>query len=292
MLLGLFIAAIPLVMLNIDKNPDDTAWYKIPFSAAAGGIESGYNNFANSITKTSQLYLELVSLNKEVVSIRTANQRLKVELQRFAEIQNENARLRDLLHFKELTQMSLISAQVVAKDISSEHYTIVIDKGSSDGIKKRQGVISINGVVGFVLDARENTSQILLLTDRMAAIDAIVQRTRARAISKGRNRSSCRLQYLERAENVKSGDVVVTSGLNGYFPKGFPLGRVTSVRRTEHGISQEAYVEPSVDPSQLEEVFVITSAAEVDFSSLFGPSNLVEPEKKIDPPGARVGGPQ
>lgn len=289
-LLGLFIAAIPLVMLNIDKNPEDTAWYKIPFSFAAGVIQTGYNNFATSVEKTTNLYLDLVGLNKKMAGLQKESERLKVELQRLQEMELENSRMRELLQFGQMTPMSLVSAQVVAKDISAEHYTVVIDKGTRQGIKKRHGVVSVNGVVGFILDAREDTSQVLLLTDRMAAIDAIVQRTRARAISKGRNKTSCRLQYLERADNVKSGDVVVTSGLNGYFPKGFPLGRVTSVRRTEYGISQEAFVEPSVDPSKLEEVFVITNSNNVDFSTLFGPSNLIEQEKKIEPPGAKVGG--
>lgn len=284
-LLSLFIVAIPLVMLNIDRNPEDTAWYKIPVQFLSGAINSSYNGFAHSISNTTHTYLDLVGLNREVAAIHKENDRLKAEMRRIQELEMENMRFRQLLDFRELTPMSLMPAQVVSRDISADHYTLMINKGTRHGLKKLQGIISTDGVVGYVLDPREDSSQILLLTDRLSSVDAIVQRTRARGIVSGRNRNTARLRYLERPDNVRAGDLVVTSGLQGYFPKGFPIGTVIEVKSTEYGISQEAYIEPSIDSSRLEEVFVVLDSKKVDFSSLFGPSNLME---NLPPPAAVI----
>ena len=91
-------------------------------------------------------------------------------------------------------------------------------------------------------------------------IDSIVHRSRAQGITEGASNSACRLRYLERADDVRVGDLVVTSGLDNIFPKGFPVGLVTQVRKSKYGISQDVEVNPVVQTSQLEEVFIIFDA--------------------------------
>lgn len=266
-LLGLFLVAVPLVLLNVDQDPEDTAWYKLPFHYTSSWMQRAYAGFSHGIRDTTAMYLDLVGINKEIRKLQGVNQELLVRLQQMEEMRSENQRLAELLDFQASSPMKLLPAKVVARDVSGDHSTIFINRGTDHGVKKLQAVISTKGVVGYIFEPLSRTSQVLLLTDRAASIDAIVQRTRARGIVSGRNMSNCRLRYLERPDDVKAGDLIVTSGLQGYFPQGFPIGQVTSVRKADYGISVEAFVEPKISPSKLEEVFIVLDTGEREILS-------------------------
>ena len=122
-------------------------------------------------------------------------------------------------------------------------------------------VISPEGVVGQILKTAPHHSIVLLLTDYNSAIDSIVQRTRAKAIVEGKGENRCQLKYLLRTEEVTVGDLVVTSGFGGYFPKGLMVGEIKKVDKRGHGVFQYAELVPSVDLTNLEEVLVITEAS-------------------------------
>ncbi len=265
-LIGMFLLAIPLVLLNVEHNPEDSAWYKKPFLWSLGMLQSTYQGFVESVASTTDTYLNLVDLKKRAAEVQENNKKLTIQLQQLEEFKLENQRLRALLNFKANAPMDLVAAQVIGQDISSDHYTLFINKGTQHGLEKLHGVITTEGVVGYVFNPQPLTSQVLLLTDRSASIDAIVQRTRARGIMSGRTATSARLRYLERVEHAQEGDRVVTSGLQGFFPKGFPIGTVTAMRSTDHGISLEAYVQPVINPMQVEEVFVILHAHGAEFT--------------------------
>jgi rod shape-determining protein MreC len=114
--------------------------------------------------------------------------------------------------------------------------------------------------VGYILEPEVFTSKILLLTDRYAAIYAIVQRSRARGIIEGKDGDITSLKYLKREDDIVEGDLVVTSGLDNIFPKGFPIGRVKKATKAQFGMTQDVSVEPIVNPFSLEEVFIIKNA--------------------------------
>jgi rod shape-determining protein MreC len=168
-----------------------------------------------------------------------------------------NERLRNLLQFREKNSPSMIGAEVIGRDPSSWFRAVTIDKGERDGVEKGMAVISPTGVIGQILKAAPHYATVLLLTDYNSAIDSIVQRTRAKAIVEGKGENRCQLKYLRRAEEVAVGDVVVTSGLSGNFPKGLMVGEIKKVDKKGHGVFQYAELVPSVDLTQLEEVFVI-----------------------------------
>ncbi len=119
-------------------------------------------------------------------------------------------------------------------------------------------VISPEGVVGQILKVAPHYATVLLVTDYNSAIDSIVQKTRARAIVEGKGENRCQLKYLLRAEEVNVGDVILTSGLGGNFPKGLLIGEIRKVEKKGYGIFQYAEIAPSVDLTKLEEVLVIT----------------------------------
>jgi rod shape-determining protein MreC len=222
-----------------------------------------------------------MGIKKQNLALQKENEELRAKLGALAELTLENERLNKLLDFKQGTAMELLAAKVIARDISPDHYSIRINRGTHHGLKKLQGVITVEGAVGYVLRADPDSAQVLVLTDRFSAVDGIVQRTRARGLISGSSQSACRLRYLERADDVSPGDMVVTSGLGGYFPKGFPIGKITSVRKTDFGISQEASVDPVVSPANLEEVFVVLNSGQEDFTSKFGGSDQPDPAAVI-----------
>jgi rod shape-determining protein MreC len=134
---------------------------------------------------------------------------------------------------------------------------VVIDQGSSSGIAEGMPVVAADGVVGQVVKVASGTSRVLLLTDHSSGIAATIQRSRARGVVKGKGDGLCSLEFVTREEDVKVGDMVITSGIGGVFLKGTPIGEVTMVKRGEYGIFQTVTIRPLVNISHLEEALVV-----------------------------------
>jgi len=210
-----------------------------------------------AVQGTFQRYIFLVNLEKENRVLREKIARLQEENRRTSEIRLANERLRHLLQFRENNFPSMIGAEVIGRDPSFWFKSVMIDKGESDGVKKGMAVISPAGVIGQVLKIAPHYATVLLITDYNSAVDCIVERSRAKAIIEGKGENRCQMKYLLRAEDVAVGDVVVTSGLGGNFPKGLMVGEVKKVDKKGHGVFQYAELVPSVDMTRLEEVFVV-----------------------------------
>jgi hypothetical protein len=120
-------------------------------------------------------------------------------------------------------------------------------------------VVCADGVVGRIASVSPHASRVLLISDHNSGVDALVQRTRARGILEGTLSGMASLKYVKPSEGLEVGDLVVTSGLDGIFPKGLRLGRVVGVTRRESGLFQLAEVVPFVDFSKLEEALILTT---------------------------------
>jgi rod shape-determining protein MreC len=210
-----------------------------------------------TVQGTFQQYVFLVNLEKENRVLKQKIAELQEENHRMKEMKLTNERMRQLLQFREKNSPSMIGAEVIGQDPSSWFKSVTIDKGEGDGVKKGMAVISPTGVIGQVLKTAPHYATVLLVTDYNSAIDCIVQRTRAKAIVEGKGENRCQLKYLLRADEAAVGDVVVTSGLGGNFPKGLMVGEIKKIDKRGHGVFQYAELVPSVDLTQLEEVFVI-----------------------------------
>jgi rod shape-determining protein MreC len=260
-LLVVFVIALPLLSINIQRRPDEPVWYTRPFAVAAGIIQTGYTNLSHEIRGTTALYVNLIDIKTNNRILSKENSELRAKLGELTELKLENERLNRLLGFQQKAPMKLLAARVTGQDLSGDHSTIRINRGERDTIKKGMAVITFEGVVGYVYAVETQSAKILVLTDRYALIDSIVQRSRARGIVEGKAPDRLRLKYLHRSDDVKDGDLVVTSGLDNIFPKGFPIGNVIQVEKKNFGIDQKVDLQPVVDPSRLEEVFVV---AQVD----------------------------
>jgi rod shape-determining protein MreC len=130
-------------------------------------------------------------------------------------------------------------------------------------------VITDEGLVGVVVGTTPRAAKVLLTIDLQSRVDAYVQRTRARGTLRGTSRQTCEFEYVLRDDDVREGDLLLTSGLGDLFPKGLVVGRVTKVERQPYGLFQRAEVKTAVDLQRLEEVFVLLQQPELPAEEAF-----------------------
>jgi len=181
------------------------------------------------------------------------------------EFELSNSRLRNLLNFKKTITDRVLSAEVIGKDPSPWFKTVLIDKGENDGVETGMAVVVPKGIAGQVTDVSANYSKVLLIIDHNSAVDALVQNDRARGIIQGDAAGQCLFKYVLRKHDIKIGDIVVSSGLDGVFPKGLAVGYVSAVIKPKSGISQDVTVSPYVDFEKLEEVLIVLNPKKQEF---------------------------
>ena len=211
-------------------------------------------------------YFFLVSAARQNARLQEKVRRLEAKNDRFSEVERSNRRLRELLNFHEALDMQTFAAEVVARDPSGWFETVIIDKGGTDGVERSMPVVVPEGIVGQVIDVSPFYSKVLLIIDPNSAVDGLCRRTRARGVVKGGRGARCDFRYVLRKNDVKVGDVVISSGLDQIYPKGLRIGHVSGVIRRNAGVFQTVEVEPFVNFDKLEEVLVVLNAAQYEFS--------------------------
>jgi rod shape-determining protein MreC len=164
--------------------------------------------------------------------------------------------LRQLLELRDRAELETAAAEIIAAGATPEFRTVTIDKGSTDGLRADMAVISPAGVVGRVILSSPRAAKVQLLVDRNAAAGAVLERSRAQGVVVGVGADGLRMDYVPGTADVKPGDLVVTSGIDGIYPKGFVIGTVETVERGA-GTYHEVRIRPAVDFSRIEEVLVV-----------------------------------
>jgi len=209
-------------------------------------------------------YVLLVNLRRENAVLRRTVAELREENSLLREKAIASERLRNLLQFSKKIPRSMVPAQIIGIDPASWFRTILIDKGTNQGVNRGMAVVSPEGIVGHVLQASPRYAKVLLITDFNSSVDAVVQRSRAKGLVAGNGENRCRLKYAERTEDINVGDRVVTSGLGGRYPKGLMIGKISKIEKKSYGLFQHAEIILSVNFSKLEEVFVITEGHPIE----------------------------
>ncbi len=202
-------------------------------------------------------YLVLVGTERENRQLREEVDRLRTENAITNELLLENERLREALSFKKLQPPSSIMAQVIGKVLSPASSTITINKGSDDGIGKDMAVITSSGVVGKIHTVLPGTANVILLTDPRCTLAVRVERNREEGLLEGKL-VDCALKYVSYYVDIQEGDLLITSGLDGIFPKGLAVATVVKVRKHEATAFQTVVAKPAVSLSRMEEVLVLT----------------------------------
>ena len=224
-----------------------------PIQYAAATLARGLSNLWGD-------YVYLVDVKEDNRSLASQNARLRERVHKLEALEDDNRRLRRLLELRQNLRAETVSAQVIGKD-TSEFFKVArvsLDRETRD-IGPNLPVLSQDGVVGTTLKSSKDTVDVRLVVDAGSGVDVVVQRTGARGFVRGAGdeRYACKVQYMERTDEVEVGDLLVTSGVGRRFPKGIPVATVTQVIKRDFGLYQEVFAAPTVDFSRLEEVLIV-----------------------------------
>ncbi len=230
------------------------------FTTTVTGPLLELQNEVTSFCRKQVGYLvEWPKLRRENEMLKTEIETLKSELLDLDETKHKISRLESLLKLKQNFIKQGLAAQVIARDPSHWTQFIVINKGTRDGVRKNTVLINGDGLVGKVVVAGMYSSRAILLTDSEARASALNQRTRDVGLIEGNGSLSLKMSYLDRQSNIQVGDMVISSGLGGIYPKGIPIGKVETVGTDKNNLSLFASVKPFASFAKLEEVLCISS---------------------------------
>jgi rod shape-determining protein MreC len=273
---------IPVTAIDIStRAPRDYRIYDRIIVTVTSPIQAAISWSLEQIASGFQNYLYLLHTRKDNLALLEENRKLLNTMAGLRETQEENLRLRKLLHFQEKFHMETVVARVTAKDVSTEFRAIRLNRGESSGIKKDMAVVTNEGVVGRILRTTQNTADVVTILDLLSAVDVIDERSRAHGIVEGMTDEVCQLRYTVRTDDIEPEDVLISSGLGGIFPKGIPVGVVSNVNRKPFGITQDVEVRPSVDFSKLEEVLIITRIDNEPVTTFENASEKTDKKEKV-----------
>ena len=210
------------------------------------GIRGGFN-----------AYINLIDTKKENDELKAQLNRLRMENQRVQEHERENKRFKTLLGFMEAKPNTLIAANVIGEDLKNWFRCIIIDKGKSQGVREKMPVITPKGIVGQAVEIDQWHSKVMIINDTNSSIDVNIDGKNTRGLLEGTGQNILKLKYVIKNDAIEIGDKLFTSGKDGIFPKGVPVGIVMTVDRNKPGIFADIDVMPYNDFKQLDEVLII-----------------------------------
>lgn len=264
---GVVLITVNVILLSVTSKSQSS------FGVGRVGL-SFVAPFQELITRTVRFARGIWGHYFFLVSVSQQNDDLKKSLNYAIEKNNQwhelelaNNRLRNMLKFQKSLANRVLAAEVIGKDPSAWFKTVIIDKGKADGLQKGLPVVLPQGIAGQVIEVSDHYSKVMLIIDRNSAVDALVQRSRARGIIKGASADKCRFEFVLRKNDVQVGDTVVASGLDGVYPKGLLIGQISDLSERNSDIFYEITVTPFVDYEKLEEVLVILAPKIEAFAS-------------------------
>jgi rod shape-determining protein MreC len=218
-------------------------------------------------------YLDWKSVRAENSRLRDEIQRLRVDGLRVAEVQEENRRLRRVLELRDQLPLDTVAGEVIAREWGGWVRSLTVNRGRSDNVARLTAVITPEGLIGRVVDVRPGVSIVQVLTDPASTVGAHAVRTRTQGIVEGDPRGTIRFKYMARdGSDMQVGDLVVTSGQGGVFPRGIPIGRVRAIDDRGSALFHYAALQPVVDFARVDEVLLLTGTTQPDLAGHFPPN--------------------
>lgn len=203
-------------------------------------------------------YVALQQVRQENEQLRQEVSQLRIGLQQERALAQRSRTLERLLDLRtQALELETVAANIIAGGASPDFRTVTLDKGTADGLRPDMAVIAPAGVVGRIITPSARAAKVQLLIDRNAAAGALVERSRAQGVAEGTG-ADLRLNYVSGTADVQVGDTVVTSGIDGIYPKGFVIGQIQSLQRAAGGFDT-IVLRPAVDFSSIEAVLVVTT---------------------------------
>ena len=267
-LLGI-VAGVCLLLLTLQMRgraseaSDAVAWFTTPVQT----VVSRVNRTAFGLWSTYQDWKNVRAENRR---LREEAQRLRVESLRVSEVDEENRRLRRLLQLKEILPLETLSGEIIGREWGGWVRSLTVNRGRSSHVARLTAVIGPDGLIGRIVDVRGGSSVVQVLTDPASTVGAHVVRTRTQGIIEGEARGTIRFKYMARdGAGMQVGDMLVTSGLGGLFPRGIPIGRVRAIDDRGSALFSYAQITPAVDFARIDEVLLLTGDAARDVAAHF-----------------------
>ena len=226
------------------------------------------NDLSQIMTRTSTEITEIRNLRARNARLEETLSQFQAELITLREIEQDYNRLVELLDYTTTRDTeTFIAADTIANaDQSSQLRTMILNRGTRNGVDIGMAVVTDNGLVGRILEVSANASRVLLITDPISAVSVRLQESRAEGTIIGELSGNLRLTFVPLEADLNEGELVVTSGLGGNFPSGIAVGQVTSVQQFEFELYQEAQVRSLNDLDSLEVVLIVTDFEPIDLT--------------------------
>ncbi|WP_177564819.1 rod shape-determining protein MreC [Phascolarctobacterium sp.] len=261
-LLLVLIGLVALMALAIDGRVRFPMLNRVVI-AVLSPINSGVQTLTGTVASLHSKVRAITTMEAENEQLKKENAELRRANIAMAEFYAENKRLSKLLQYKEqVPEQKLLPAKVVGRNMGDLRDLVIIDRGAADGINKEMAVVTGDGLVGLVEEVYPDAAKVMLITSSRCKIGARILRAASRAVGVVSGRSvenmPLEMEHLPREADVIKGDVVVTSGFSGRHPSGLVIGTVKETSLEAAGLLMTADVDPAVDSSKVEEVFVVT----------------------------------
>lgn len=253
--LGVTLGHILLISAQVNSRSGVPVLEAVTFGLLAE-VQRGVSAGFASVGRVWTGYVDLREVQSENERLRRELQEAQVALQRQRALADRSRSLEQLLELRDRSNLKTTAAEIIAAGASPAFRTLTIDKGSGDGVHADMAVIAPAGIVGRIVMPSSRAARVQLLIDRNAAAGALVQRSRAQGVVTGSGDELLSLQFVPGIADVAVGDLVVTSGIDGIYPKGYVIGRIESLEKGS-GTYKQITVRPAVDFTSLEEVLVV-----------------------------------
>lgn len=258
--------ALSIVLITMWHREADTGLLH-RFRAATHAVTAPVSSAGEFVTRPVRGLFAWASdlgvSRSQLEELRQQNQRLRTRVAELEESRLENERLRSLVELAQAQDLDSVAARVIGRPTNSWEGTIIIDRGSSDGITAGMPVIGAGGLLGQTVSVTGGSARVRLITDQRSGVAAMIQRSRAEGIVRGSIDGSLTFDFVSTETTLTPGDVVITSGMGGVYPKGIVIGEVTDVRLLENSLFQEIDLEAAARLTGLEEVLVIVAEPSV-----------------------------
>jgi len=221
-------------------------------------VQQAFTYVSHQLRGVSQTVYDLAELRRTNKDLQELVDKLMVENVRLKEIESENKNLLALLNFVEANpSYEYTASRVIGRDPGNLLGYILIDAGRRSEVQAGMAVVTERGLVGQIIDVGETTSKVLLITDPTSAVNCVLQTSRATGLVRGKPGGQLFLDEVPQGVTIELGDIVLTSGLGGTFPRGLVIGQITDIRQFDYEMFQQAALHPTVDFNRLEVVLVV-----------------------------------
>lgn len=256
LLVVLVISSILIISRQV-QDPTGMSYFRKSVIAVAAPFQSGFSSVIGGIKGVWGNYIFLFGTRSENAQLKEEVNNLSSEVQKLREELYRAGRLEEFSAYRFETGLSGMAAQVIGESPDPWTRTIIINRGTREGLSRHLPVVTPDGLVGSVVETSDHSSIVRLIVDRSSRVPVLVSRSRARAILEGESSGTCQLKYLDRTEDVQEGDIVITSGLAGIYPRGIEVGTISQILARNHGLYQYAKVLPKAPINRIEDVLVI-----------------------------------